>query len=49
MINNILDTKFSANAWAYRFESGGEVVNSMGLFPQAGRHFLAVFRSGFNI
>ncbi len=47
LINNVLDTKFSANAWAYRYVSGGEVVNSMGLFPQAGRHFLVGVSIGF--
>jgi iron complex outermembrane recepter protein len=41
MINNLLNARYSSNAWVYRYRYGGEEHNLDGYFPQAGIHFMA--------
>ncbi len=46
-VNNLLNLKYSANAWVYRtlFQSGDPEYVSIGYYPQAERHFMV--RLGF--
>ena len=39
-IYNLTNQLYSANAWAYRFSSGGEFQQLMGFYPQATRNLL---------
>lgn len=38
---NLFDAAYSANGWVYRFQSGGALRQTDGLFPQAGRNWQA--------
>ncbi len=40
-LQNILNHKYSSNAWVYRYYEGGNEKILDGYFPQAGTHFLA--------
>lgn len=44
-VNNVFNELYSANAWVYRYSTGGEYYNLNGYFPQAERNFLV----GINI
>jgi len=39
-IYNITNELYSANAWSYRYSTGGEFQQLMGFYPQATRNFL---------
>lgn len=39
-IYNITNELYSANAWSYRYSTGGEFEQLMGFYPQATRNFL---------
>lgn len=39
-IYNLTNELYSANAWSYRYSSGGEFQQDMGFYPQANRNFL---------
>ena len=39
-IYNLTSELYSANAWSYRYSSGGEFEQLMGFYPQATRNFL---------
>jgi iron complex outermembrane recepter protein len=41
LINNAFNTEYESNAWVYRYYTGGDYYKMDGLYPQAGRHFLA--------
>lgn len=40
-VNNILDEAYESFAWVYRYYAGGQYYEDTGLYPQAGRHFMA--------
>lgn len=39
-VYNLFNNLYSANAWAYRYSSGGEFQQDMGYYPQATTNFL---------
>jgi iron complex outermembrane receptor protein len=44
---NLFDNLFAANGWVYRFRYDGAFRQVDGLFPQAGRHWMAGVEIGF--
>ncbi len=46
-VRNLADKKYEANAWVYRYYTGGNFYTLDGYFPQAGRNFLAGVRLKF--
>ena len=41
LLRNLLDTRYETNGWVYRYEYDGQLTRDLGLYPQAGRNFLA--------
>lgn len=39
-IRNLFNEVYESNAWIYRYTAGGQFHQLVGLYPQAGRHFL---------
>jgi iron complex outermembrane receptor protein len=46
-LRNFLDSQYSANGWAYFYESGGEEISEVYVYPQAGRHGLVALEFSF--
>ena len=40
-VGNIFDARYASSGWAYSCYEQGERADSKGLFPQAGRNFMA--------
>ena len=39
-VRNLLNELYESNAWIYRYSLGGQFNQLVGLYPQAGRHFM---------
>jgi iron complex outermembrane receptor protein len=39
LTRNVFNELYESNSWLYRYNSGGEISQLQGLYPQAGRHF----------
>ena len=46
-LRNFLDAEYSANGWAYYYESGGAEISEVFVYPQAGRHGLVALEFSF--
>jgi iron complex outermembrane receptor protein len=46
-LRNFLDSQYSANGWTYFYESGGEEISEVYVYPQAGRHGLVALEFSF--
>jgi iron complex outermembrane receptor protein len=40
LVNNVLNARYAANAWSYRYDFEGTPYTDQGFFPQAGVNFL---------
>jgi iron complex outermembrane receptor protein len=47
MLRNMLNNLYSANAWTYRYSTGGQNFTDYGFFPQAGMNYMIGLTLGF--